>query len=122
MAGMRYRIGAFMAAALIWGSASAFEAAAGPRGVTAGELSAVSDLSSQRRARRSSTRITVYPRQYGIPTVGRSGPRIDVYPRPYPYEWPGPGATRECVGWLAPQARPSGTVIVPQRRCWWRLG
>lgn len=133
---MRYRIAAFMAAALMWGSASAGEAiaapkggaaapkdaTAAPRGATAEESRAISDLSSQRRVRRSSTRITVYPRRSGIPIVGRSGPRIDVYPRPYPYEWPGPGATRECVGWLAPEARPSGTVIVPHRRCVWRAG
>ena len=126
---MKYRIAAFMVAALACGSASADEAVAAPkgagaapRGVTTGEARAMSDLSSQRRVRRSSTRITVYPRQSGIPIVGRSGPRIDVYPRPYPYEWPGPGATRECVGWLAPEARPSGTVIVPHRRCVWRAG
>src|SRR5262245_15638250 len=124
---MKYRIAPLLAAALICGSASAGEAIAAPkrdtaasRGAVAGDLSIVTDLSSQRRPRRSSTRITVYPRQSGIPIVGRSGPRIDVYPRPYPYEWPGPGATRECVGWLAPEVRPSGTVIVPHRRCVWR--
>ena len=123
---MKYRIAAFMAAALAWGSANAGEAVAAPKGagaapwgVTTGEARAISDLSSQQRRR---TRITVYPRRSGIPIVGRSGPRIDVYPRPYPYEWPGPGATRECVGWLAPEARPSGTVIVPHRRCVWRAG
>ena len=123
---MKHRIAAFMAAALAWGSANAGEAMAAPKGagaapggVTTGEARAMSDLSSQQRRR---TRITVYPRRSGIPIVGRSGPRIDVYPRPYPYEWPGPGATRECVGWLAPEARPSGTVIVPHRRCVWRAG
>lgn len=119
---MTYRIAALLAAALIWGCASPREALAAPQGgATAGKVPAASDVSSQRRVRRPSTRITVYPRR-GIPTVGRSGPRIDVYPRPYPYEWPGPGATRECVGWLAPEARPSGTVIVPHRRCVWRQG
>jgi len=123
MSAMTYRIAAFLAAALVWASAAAPQgAAAAPKGATAGDPSAVSDLSSQRRPRRASTRITVYPRYQGIPTVGRSGPRINVYPRPYPYEWPGPGATRECVGWLAPEARPSGTVIVPHRRCVWRAG
>src|SRR5262245_2902667 len=123
---MKYQIAAFMAAALAWGSANAGEAIAAPKGagaapwgVTTGKASAMSDLSSQQRRQ---TRITVYPRRSGIPIVGRSGARIDVYPRPYPYEWPGPGATRECVGWLAPEARPSGTVIVPHRRCVWRAG
>src|SRR5262249_60595202 len=72
----------------------------------------VSDLSSQRRLRLSPVRITVYPR-------GLVGPRtnnIDVYPRAYPYDWPGPFARRECIGWLAAEARPSGPVIVPHRR------
>jgi hypothetical protein len=134
---MRFRIAAVMAAAFIWGSASAGEAVAAPQGAAAApkgpaaaprgtaaaaaEAHAVSDLSSQRR-RRASTRITIYPRRVLPPTVVRSGPRIDVNPRPNPYEWPGPGATRECVGWLAPEARPSGTVIVPHRRCVWRQG
>src|SRR3954451_21888958 len=127
---MTYRIAALLAAALICGSGSAGEAVAAPQGAAAaprtsaaaGNAHAVSDVSSQRRPRRASTRITVYPRRYDLPTVVRSGPRIDLYPRPYPYEWPGPGATRECVGWLAPEARPSGTVIVPHRRCVWRQG
>jgi hypothetical protein len=127
---MGNRIAAFTAAALIWCSASIGEAVAAPQGAAgaprgasaaAGEARAVSDVSSQRRPRRPPTRITVYPRRE-LPTMVRSGPRIDVYPRFYPYEWPGPGATRECVGWLAPEARPSGTVIVPHRRCVWRQG
>jgi hypothetical protein len=29
---------------------------------------------------------------------------------------------RECVSWLEQEARPSGTVIVPKMRCWWRAG
>jgi hypothetical protein len=42
-----------------------------------------------------------------------------TYPVPYKYEYPGPGAVRQCTSWLAPENRASGTVIVPQMRCWW---
>jgi hypothetical protein len=52
-----------------------------------------SDVSAQRRAR-----ITVYPRS----------------------SYPGPYATRHCESWLAQENRPSGTVLTPQMRCWWR--
>src|SRR5215831_6710129 len=41
------------------------------------------------------------------------------YPPPYDIEYPGPGFVRQCAAWLAPEARPSGTVIVPRSRCWW---
>jgi hypothetical protein len=44
------------------------------------------------------------------------------YPKPYPYEYPGPGHVRQCTSWLAQEARPSGTVIVPRMRCWWVPG
>ena len=74
----------------------------------------VSDLSSQRRVRRSAVRITVHPRLIGPRTHG-----FDVYPRAYPYEWPGPLAKRDCVAWLTTEARPSGTYVVPRQRCWW---
>jgi hypothetical protein len=53
--------------------------------------------------------------------VIRSSPtQVDVYPRPSLY--PGPDAVRECRAWLEPEARPSGTVIVPRMRCWWVRG
>jgi hypothetical protein len=58
-------------------------------------------------------------------------PRIRVTPR-YPrrnyhtlyalpdgIDYPGPRAVRQCVSRLVPEARPSGTVIVPRTRCWW---
>ena len=80
-----------------------------------------SDLSSQRRVRRSPVRIIVYPQGYRR----LIGPRyfgIDLYPRPYPYDWPGPLAKRDCVAWLAAQSRPSGPVVVPRQRCWWTPG
>jgi hypothetical protein len=35
---------------------------------------------------------------------------------------PGPNAVRQCKFWLAPEPRPSGTVIVPREYCWWERG
>ena len=29
---------------------------------------------------------------------------------------------RHCVGWYELQYRPSGTVLFPQKRCWWVRG
>lgn len=59
----------------------------------------------------------------------RSPPRIIVTPQPaatpYPVSgvaYPGPGYVRDCVSWLEPEARPSGTVIVPRMRCRWVRG
>ena len=83
-------------------------------------IQAPTDLSSQQRARRPRTRITVYPR--GVPLVGPRNFGVSEFPRPYPYDWPGPFAKRDCVGWLAWQRRPSGPVVVPLRRCWWVFG
>jgi hypothetical protein len=64
------------------------------------------------QARRPRTRIRVAPyypyRLYST-----------TYPVPYKYEYPGPGAVRECTSWLAPENRASGQVIVPRMRCWW---
>jgi hypothetical protein len=45
-----------------------------------------------------------------------------IYPLPYDVEYPGPNAHRECVGGLAVEHRPSGTVIVPRERCRWMRG
>ena len=92
------------------------EGIAGPLGASAERHAETSsDVSSQRRRlRRSPVRITVYPR-----FMGRRALDIVAYPRPYPYDWPGPFARRDCIGWLAPELRPSGPVIVPHRRCWW---
>jgi hypothetical protein len=55
------------------------------------------DVSAQRRLRRPPARITVFPVQTS----------------------PGPNAVRQCRAWLAPEYRPSGTVIVPRMHCWW---
>jgi hypothetical protein len=81
------------------------------------DTAAISDVSAQsRRPRRANLRIIVRP-----PAVRRSL-NFDEFPRPYPYDWPGPGFVRDCVGWLEPEWRPSGTVIVPRRRCAWVPG
>jgi hypothetical protein len=42
-----------------------------------------------------------------------------TYPVPYKYEYPGPGAVRQCTSWLAQENRVSGPVIVPRMHCWW---
>jgi hypothetical protein len=44
--------------------------------------------------------------------VRRSRPRIVVRPE---------NVVRECRAWLAPERRPSGTVIVQHMRCWWTV-
>jgi hypothetical protein len=95
------------------GAADAFETRATPSASAAGET----DISAQsRRQRRANLRIIVRP-----PPVPRAL-RFDEFPRPYPYDWPGPGFVRDCVGWLEPEYRASGTVIVPRRRCAWVPG
>jgi hypothetical protein len=123
------RIAILAALGLLWFGCRADEAVAAPGGASAQRHAApIGELSSQaRRVRRPPVRITVYPRVpryrlYPRGPVGYSGNRIDFYPRPYPYEWPGPFATRDCIGWLAAEARQSGPVVVPHRRCWWNPG
>ncbi len=61
------------------------------------------------QSRRAPPRVIVTPRQ----------PAASLYPSPYPYAYPGPGYARACTSWLEPEARPSGTVIVPRMRCQW---
>jgi len=63
------------------------------------------------------TRIRVYPAYPRRYELSRFPP-----PDPSEYRFPGPNAVRECVAWLAPQYRSSGTVIVPHTRCWWQRG
>ena len=82
-----------------------------------------SEISAQQRpVRRARTRIVVTPRVPYEQSIGRSGNRFDVFPRPYRYEWPGPNAQRDCVSWLQPEYRLTGTVIVPRLRCRWVPG
>ena len=83
----------------------------------AGSVNAASaiDLSAQSWTRRARPRIRVTPyypyRDFHSP-----------YPLPYDVEYPGPNAKRECAAKLVPEARPSGTVIVPRMRCLWVPG
>ena len=44
-------------------------------------------------------------------------PHVTIYPR---RNYLGPKATRHCDAWLAKEYRVSGTVVVPQMRCYWR--
>jgi hypothetical protein len=69
------------------------------------------EASAQRRVRRPTTRLRVYP-QYQYEWVP------DVYPR---YN-PGPNAVRDCNATYVQEFRPSGTVIVPRMSCFWRPG
>ncbi len=70
------------------------------------------ELSAQSRPVRARTRIRVVPAYpYRLYST--------TYPVPYKYDFPGPGAVRQCTSWLAPENRASGPVIVPKMRCWW---
>jgi hypothetical protein len=118
----RYRIVALtLMAGLACLVLRADQATAAGKVASAEKAASLTDVSAQRRrVRRSPLRIEVYPR--GIPLIGPPGQGFDIYPRPYPFDWPGPNTHRECIGWLAPEARLTGTVIVPHRRCWWVSG
>jgi hypothetical protein len=113
-------VGAALALLTLTDAADAFETRT-PQARTAQSAgaAAVTDVSAQnRRPRRANLRIIVRP-----PSVAPPNPsRLDPFPSPYPYAWPGPGYVRDCVGWLEPEWRPSGTVIVPRRRCAWVRG
>ncbi|HVX92378.1 MAG TPA: hypothetical protein VG985_04065 [Xanthobacteraceae bacterium] len=67
---------------------------AGPAAAQANSV-ANSDAAAQRRAQRTART------------------RIEVRPTRRFY--------RQCEAWLAPEARPSGTVITPQMRCRWAV-
>jgi hypothetical protein len=41
-------------------------------------------------------------------------PRIEINPRPLLY--------RRCASWYVIQYRPSGTVLFPEKHCWWARG
>jgi hypothetical protein len=45
---------------------------------------------------------------------GHATRRIEINPRPLLY--------RRCVDWYELQNRPSGTVLFPEKRCWWVRG
>jgi hypothetical protein len=48
------------------------------------------------------------------PMARRERPRIEINPRPLLY--------RRCIDWYELQYRPSGTVLFPQKHCWWVRG
>jgi hypothetical protein len=77
--------------------------------------SSATEFSAQSRPVRARTRIRVTP-AYPYRTFSTD------YPVPYKYEYPGPGAVRQCASWLRPEYRLSGTVIVPKMQCWWEPG
>lgn len=97
---------------------TAAPAAAAPkdeRTAAAAAAAAAVEGSAQTR-KRVRPQIRVTPRYY---------PRRNfhtTYPLPYQYEWPGPGAVRECRARYVQEFRPSGTVIVPRMNCWWARG
>lgn len=50
-------------------------------------------------------------------TYRRVPSRVRVYRGSY---YPGPNAARICNAYYVQEYRPSGTVIVPRMRCYWR--
>ncbi len=56
------------------------------------------------------------PSERGQDLSAQRRPHITVHPR---HTQPGPNSKRHCQAWLQKQYRVSGTVIVPQMRCWW---
>jgi hypothetical protein len=65
--------------------------------------------------RRAPTRIIVRP-------VLRERLDSTEFPRSDYLGYPGPNAVRQCVSWLQPEYRLSGTVVTPQMRCRWQRG
>jgi len=65
--------------------------------------------------KRAPARITVRP-------ILRERLDSTEFPRSDYLGYPGPNAVRQCVSWLQPEYRPSGTVVTPQMRCWWQRG
>jgi hypothetical protein len=49
-----------------------------------------------------------------VPVVGGQHQRIEIHPRRLLY--------RRCTDWYELQYRPSGTVLYPQKHCWWVRG
>ena len=58
----------------------------------------------------------------GSATPRRAHPAARIRVHPLAQSYPGPDAVRQCTAWLAPEYRPSGTVIVPKMHCWWERG
>ncbi len=106
-----------MAAALTLGLTSAAPAQPSEPGMRAAQLQTAQAQKKKKKAapRRAPTRITVQPLlRYRLEST--PFPRVDNL------GYPGPNAVRQCEAWLQPEYRPSGTVLVPYRRCWWERG
>jgi hypothetical protein len=58
---------------------------------------------------------TATPMEQGSPSgvLPTARPRIGVNPRP---------VYRRCTSWYVIQYRPSGTVLFPEKHCWWQRG
>jgi hypothetical protein len=54
-----------------------------------------------------------------ITSTQKARARTRIRVTPDRYDSPGANAVRQCTAWLAPEYRPSGTVIVPHMQCWW---
>jgi hypothetical protein len=114
--GVMMRIGiaailvAFAGAVLL--PAARAEAQTAPKSMRTAQASQpiVTEATAQRRNRRPTTRLRVYP-NYELEPDG-------VYPRYYP----GRNAVRDCTATYVAEYRPSGTVIVPRMSCYWRGG
>lgn len=105
---MRAVIAAAMTLGLCGGGTLSAEPAS-QRPAEAVSPAAASALAQAPKVRRAPPRVIITPRR----------PAASIYPSPYPYAYPGPGYARTCTSWLEPEARPSGTVIVPRMHCWW---
>jgi hypothetical protein len=108
--GMAAILVAFAGAVLL--PAARAEAQTAPKSMRTAQASQpiVTEASAQRRIRRPTTRLRVYP-SYELEPDG-------VYPRYYP----GRNAVRDCTATSVAEYRPSGTVIVPRMSCYWRGG
>jgi hypothetical protein len=99
------------------GTALAFGLGGMARAQGPGErLTPPADVGAQKKkSKRAPTRIRVQPiLRYRLDST--------PYPRTDNLGFPGRNAVRQCVSWLAPEHRPSGTVITPHMRCWWERG
>ena len=104
-----------IAAVGVLGLAAAVPAAAQTGPGAASKRAVATEAFAQSPPARARTRIRVTP-AYPYRTFSTD------YPVPYKYEYPGPGAVRQCASWLRPEYRLSGTVIVPKMQCWWEPG
>ena len=74
----------------------------------------------KRKARRSAAQSA--RRRVSVRPVLRYRLDSTEFPRTDNLGYPGPNAVRQCVSWLQPEYRLSGTVVTPQMRCWWQRG